>query len=252
MAEFCLKCFNELNGTDYQANEVWLEDDFCEGCGDWKPCVFELRPKPLLWRLVGYVKRLLPFMALALLLVGCSSQTAATEYEHIPYVSDLSEADCFLCSHQGLYWGEDNVAIINLNTFDLVRLEINRYDGKTLIKEPADYMQSGGLPGEDCNVHYMTSSDRGYSHVQIMGTQKPIDAAAIQGQLCQSCLDAVNDACIWGEPSEYGVVNFADRTIRPFVKETTWFTFGNYGIEVDYKENGDIDLLVVYCPPRYE
>lgn len=58
MAEFCLKCFNKLNGTDYQANEIWLEDDFCEGCGDWQPCVFELRPKPLLWRLVSLVCRL--------------------------------------------------------------------------------------------------------------------------------------------------------------------------------------------------
>ena len=59
MAEFCLKCFNELNGTDYQANEVWLEEDFCEGCGDWRPCVMELRPKPLIWRLVGVVRKIL-------------------------------------------------------------------------------------------------------------------------------------------------------------------------------------------------
>ena len=58
MAEFCLKCFNELNGTNYQANEIWLEEDLCEGCADWKPCVMELRPKPLLWRLVDVVRKL--------------------------------------------------------------------------------------------------------------------------------------------------------------------------------------------------
>ena len=58
MAEFCLKCFNELNGTDYQANDVWLEEDFCEGCADWKPCVMELRPKPLLLRLIDGVRNL--------------------------------------------------------------------------------------------------------------------------------------------------------------------------------------------------
>lgn len=58
MAEFCLKCFNELNGTHYQTNEVWLEEDLCEGCADWKPCVMELRPKPLLWRLVDVVRKL--------------------------------------------------------------------------------------------------------------------------------------------------------------------------------------------------
>lgn len=151
-----------------------------------------------------------------------------------------------------MYWGEDNVGIINLNSFEFVRLEINRYDGKNLIEEPAGYMQSGGLTGDDCYVYCMTDPDRGYAHVQITGTQNPIDATKIQSQLCQSCLDAVNDACIWGKPSEYGVVNFADKTIRPLVKEITWFTFGNYGIECNFKDDGDIDLLVVYCPPRYE
>ncbi len=56
MAEFCLKCFNELNGTNYQASEVWLEEDFCEGCADWRPCVVELSPKPLLRRLMDWVR----------------------------------------------------------------------------------------------------------------------------------------------------------------------------------------------------
>lgn len=251
MAEFCLKCFNELNGSDYTASEVWLEDDFCEGCGEWKPCVFELRPKPLLWRLVSCVRRLLPFV-LVLLLVGCSNQAAAPGYEHTSYVSELAQEACFLCSGQGPYWGEDNIGIINLNSFEFVRLEINRYDGKQLIEEPAGYMQSGGLTDEDSYVHSMTDSDRGYAHVQITGTQKPIEPAAIQSQLCQGCLDAVNDACIWGAPSEYGVVSFADHVIRPLVKEIPWFTFGNYGIECDYKDNGEINLLVVYCPPRFE
>lgn len=251
MAEFCLKCFNELNGSDYTASEVWLEDDFCEGCGEWKPCVCELRPKPLLWRLFSCVRRLLPFV-LVLLLVGCSSQAAAPEYEHTPYSSALAQEDCFLCGGQGQYWGEDNVGIINLNSFEFVRLEINRYNGKQLIEKPAGYMQSGGLTGEDSYVHSMADPDRGYAHVQITGTQKPIEPAAIQSQLCQGCLDAVNDACIWGAPSEYGVVSFADHVIRPLAKEIPWFTFGNYGIECDYKDNGEINLLVVYCPPRFE
>ena len=58
MAEFCLKCFNELNGTDYQANEVWLEEDFCEGCADRKPCVIVIRPKPLLRWLIDGIRKL--------------------------------------------------------------------------------------------------------------------------------------------------------------------------------------------------
>ena len=58
MAEFCLRCFNELNGTNYQSNEVWLEEDFCEGCEDRQLCVVGLRHKPLLWRLVGMLSGL--------------------------------------------------------------------------------------------------------------------------------------------------------------------------------------------------
>lgn len=55
MAEFCLQCFNELNGTDHQAGQIWLEEDFCEGCGERRLCVFALRPKPFLWRLFGHL-----------------------------------------------------------------------------------------------------------------------------------------------------------------------------------------------------
>lgn len=58
MAEFCLKCFNELNETNYQENEVWMEEDLCEGCAQWKPCVTALRTK-LLYGSLGYVARLL-------------------------------------------------------------------------------------------------------------------------------------------------------------------------------------------------
>ena len=56
VAEFCLKCFNELNGTEYTASEVWLEEDFCEGCADWRPCVIGLRQKLWLWRLVDLIR----------------------------------------------------------------------------------------------------------------------------------------------------------------------------------------------------
>lgn len=203
------------------------------------------------------------FVVFVLLLTGCSSdnQSAAylKEYEHIPYVSTIEQTDCFLCeepegSLANLHWGEDNVGIINLNTFEFVRLEINRYDNHgNLIEEKAGYMQSGGFSGDDTWVHSMTDPDRGYSHVQITGTKYQIDADAIQGHLCQTCLDTINDL-YFGDfaPSEYAVISFADRTIRPFIQNTTWFTFGNYGIECDFEDDGDIDLLVYYCPSRYE
>ena len=76
---------------------------------------------------------------LSLLLTACSNNTANTSsteaYEHTPFVSSIEQEDCLLCSEQtnssmSSYWDEDNVGIVNLNTFDVLRIEINRYDDK--------------------------------------------------------------------------------------------------------------------------
>ena len=49
MAEFCLDCWNKLNGTHYTPDQVWLEEDQCEGCGQWKPVVAALRQAAEKW-----------------------------------------------------------------------------------------------------------------------------------------------------------------------------------------------------------
>ena len=42
MAEFCLECLNRIHGTDFKDNEVTLQDDLCEECGEIKLCVVSL------------------------------------------------------------------------------------------------------------------------------------------------------------------------------------------------------------------
>lgn len=41
MAEFCLECWNKMNGTDDPKWKYVLswERDLCEGCGQWKRVV---------------------------------------------------------------------------------------------------------------------------------------------------------------------------------------------------------------------
>lgn len=41
MAEFCLECWNKLNGTNDPPSKYVLSDelDFCEGCGQMKQVV---------------------------------------------------------------------------------------------------------------------------------------------------------------------------------------------------------------------
>lgn len=43
MAEFCLKCFNELNGTHYTKGDVIEAFDLCEGCTEYKMCIVRFR-----------------------------------------------------------------------------------------------------------------------------------------------------------------------------------------------------------------
>ena len=43
MADFCLECFNKLNDTDYRKEDVVEEYGICEGCGEYKDCVVDLR-----------------------------------------------------------------------------------------------------------------------------------------------------------------------------------------------------------------
>lgn len=151
----------------------------------------------------------------------------------------------------GLYWGEDNVGLLNLNTFEVLRIEINRYENGALVETPAGFMQTTGM--NSGGVFATTDPDRGYSHVQISGANSAIDATSIQSHLCQNCLDTINDMHFGDYPPlEYAIVNFTDRTIRPLIQHTTFFGSGNYGIDCGFEEDGNIDLLIFYCPPRYQ
>ena len=208
-------------------------------------------------KLVGLI------LVFLLLLTACSNgeqpSISKKEYEHIPYVSDLSQEECFVCGENpnhptSSYWGEDNVGILNLNTFEVLYIEINRYDDNgQLIEETAGYMQMHSMSNGESYVHSSDNPDRGLSSIQIQGDRKPVDAKAIQSFLCQTCLDKINDM-YFGDypPEEYAVVNFSDKSIRPLIKNTTWFTFGNFDVDCDFEEDGDIDLLIHYCPPRYK
>ncbi len=195
------------------------------------------------------------------LLTGCTApaapETESTEYVHTPYVSAISAADCYVCGENPdspleSYWGEDNVGILCLNTFQVLRLEINRYHFGELIEKPAGVLQQLGMRCDESYVHATIEPDRGYAHVQIPGQHKAIDTEAIQSHLCQGCLDEINNIYFGGyPPKSYAIVNFSDKTIRPLIRHTTFFVSDNYGINCDFEENGDMDLLIFYCPPRF-
>lgn len=189
-------------------------------------------------------------MLLVLYCIAAVDLAKATEdYEHIDFLSNLSREACFLCGSSNAHWGEDNVGILNLNTFELLYIEINRYDGHgQRVEKPAGYMQSDGIS----KMNAYTYPDRGYSQVWITDVQYAVDREIIQTRLCQTCLDTVNNMHSYGNaPAEYAVVNFADRTFRPLIKSYPWFLTGDFGIDCEFGDNGTINLLIHYSPNRY-
>lgn len=188
--------------------------------------------------------------------ISVSREQKQKEYEHIDYVSAITEAECYVCGDGGNYtvsgyWGEDNVGIVNLNNFEMMSLEINRYDdhGEQL-EEQAGYFSSIGLSDEEAEsyAHAWCFPDNAYASLQITGVQYSIDRDFIQNRLCQTCLDSINGLWFADQPpAEYAVISFEDRTIRPLVNSTPWFASGNFGIDCEFEENGDIDILIHYC-----
>ena len=45
MAEFCLECFNRINGKNFSGKKYIISDylDLCEGCGEFKPVIISSR-----------------------------------------------------------------------------------------------------------------------------------------------------------------------------------------------------------------
>lgn len=182
------------------------------------------------------------------------------EYEHIDYVSNVTPKECYVCGDNGdtrasAYWGEDNVGIVNLNTFELLYLPINRYDDHgNLIEEPAGYMTNGGMADDETEtyVHAYCHPDNAYADVQLSGVQYAIDRDSVQNHLCQTCLDSINDLWFTDQPpEEFAIISFDDRTIQPLLNAHPWFSAGKYGIDCEFKEDGKVDLLSHYCPNRY-
>ncbi len=57
MAEFCLECWNKINGTNDSERKYVLskESDLCEGCGEIKPVI-------IMERKLYYMRILSPFI----------------------------------------------------------------------------------------------------------------------------------------------------------------------------------------------
>lgn len=196
-------------------------------------------------------------LAVLILVANIRASCAPTpeERECLGYVSGISRAECFVCGENQrgpTHWGEDNLGIVNLNTFEVLYLEINHYDDAgQLMAEPAGYLSSSGLTdrnGESA-VHAFAHPDCACADVRIFGVQYAIDRDSVQNNLCQSCLDAIHNPCASGQPPvEYAIISFEDRTIQTLLHYRNQLSAGHYGIDCAFGDDGKIELLIRYCP----
>lgn len=211
-------------------------------------------------------KVLVILIILSLFLAGCGSvQSNSESVQDVDvYTSNVSAEDCFLCGNgaeEPFYWGQNNVGIINLNTFEVMPIVINHYDNRgVLIEKNTGCLTSHGLYSDDNGLyaHVYEVADRGHASGSIIfNGDDTLDVEKTATFLCQDCLDSVLSE-IHDKGFGAGVINFATREIRPLEACFSGFGLGDYYIDLDWKKPNEtkaswaVDIFVCYCPLRYD
>lgn len=199
---------------------------------------------------------------LLLSLTACSAHNkeriSDLRYEHIVYSSTIEKENCLLCGdsvdHEiSAYIGQNNIGLVDINTFEFVPVEINRYDTiGQLIEEPTGVMKMGSGTIGTTRVSLMTDVDRGYSHAQIRTDNAEINEDALTSYLCQDCLDTFSSFFSKRDKVlTIAVINLSARTIRPLVETCPWFSSDDYLVNCSINSAEEVDLQIVFRPVRY-
>ncbi len=203
---------------------------------------------------------------LALLMIalsGCGLKQDGSAFQENVYFSSTSAADCYLCGGgiESLipeYWGQNNVALISLNTFDIKPIEINRYDNGHLIEEYAGVISfgGGGSVNGGFSAHLMLVYDRGYATGSLnFRDDEILDAGKAASFLCSDCLNGIIPKET-GQCFGIGAIDLATKKVRLFEESLGGFSLGDFYIDCNLKERRtgephQMDVLIFYCPVRY-
>ena len=197
---------------------------------------------------------------------GCGQEQAETKRDYKAEAETVasfcvSTDDCYLCSGISEYEGQNNVGIINLNTFDVIPIEINRYEHGLLIEENtgALHMMNFGNheePGYYGNVRI--DADRGTATAEItFNGDEELNLENVAQHLCEEHLKELATG-VYRHGYGVGIVDFVKREIHPFQESLIGFQASDYYVHCDliehsqYVKTPKMDVLVVYTPLRYE
>lgn len=190
----------------------------------------------------------------------------AAASERIVYSSEVSAEDCCLCGNgttedmlPSYYWGQNNVALISLNTFEIRPVEINRYDiDGSLIEEAAGVVSFGGGKSKNggFSAPLLLDYDRGYAiGCMDFHDDQTLDIDKVSAFLCAECLNEIFPQDI-RQCFGVGVINLATKEIHVLEECVSGFGLGDFYIDCDLKEQRrgqrQMDLLIFYSPIRYE
>lgn len=192
------------------------------------------------------MKKLVLLFLLLCLLTACGENVPEEPIVCIP------AEECFLCAGT---WERNNVAIISLNTFKMVEVEINRYDAEgKLIEERARSVSMWNQQlGEDgLRVLIAENPDRGYASLTLEpGSDQWANRHKAAQFLCKDCLEKIL-------PEEeqkkmgFGVIDLATGKVRIFERRTVGFSVGDFYVHCDWEDDGpNLKLMIFYAPFRY-
>ena len=171
----------------------------------------------------------------------------------------VSKADCYLCGDGNIrykeYYSQNNVGVISLNTFELMPVEINRYDKSgQLIEENTGVMLSRSFKNGDdgFSAHLMLDADRGIANVDITPYgDSGLSLDTTEGFLCEDCLTEFAGE-LYGNAYGIGIINFSERKMTAFLENLVGFSAGDYYIHCDFDpQYGKIKTLIALAPLRY-
>lgn len=198
------------------------------------------------------------------ILTGCRVKQVTMQDGATEYCSNISAEDCYLCgsgreSVTASDWGQNNIALISLNTFEVRPIEINRYDRSgQLIEEYSGVISFGCVSSTEngYSASMILDSDRGYATASVnFQSDETLDISKAASFLCTDCLHAVLSQKI-SQCFGVGAINLDTKEIRLFEENLAGFGLGDFYISCDLKsnQNGDprqMKVLIFYCPIRY-
>lgn len=177
-------------------------------------------------------------------------------------LSNTESQNCIICKQLNLYNNEDNLGIICLNDDESYHVGINRYDDYgNLIKKKDTSMQMTFAPANDLRkgVQITTDTNRGYAKVDISFEEsKNIDMQKATDNCCTDCLSKLQEVYYSQEPYDIVVLNYKTKEIRLLSPDLLSFLIGDFYVSFEQRtsageaEISDVDLLIFYCPERYQ